>query len=87
IRAQILFKATHVDRVYDKDPVVDNDAVMFDELSYMRVIEKQLHVMDMTAISLAMEHDLPVQVFDLHKKDNIYKAVMGEQIGTRIYNK
>jgi len=87
IRAQILFKATQVDGVYDKDPVVHSDAVMFDELSYMRVIEKQLHVMDMTAISLAMEHDLPVQVFDLHKKDNIYKAVMGEQIGTRIYNK
>ena len=87
IRAQILFKATQVDGVYDKDPQVHDDAVMFDELSYMRVIEKQLHVMDMTAISLAMEQDLPVQVFDLHKEDNIYKAVRGEQIGTRIYNK
>jgi len=86
-RAQILFKATQVDGVYDKDPVVHDDAVMFDELSYMRVIEKQLHVMDMTAISLAMEHDLPLQVFDLHRKDNICKAVMGEDIGTRIYNK
>jgi len=86
-RAQILFKATQVDGVYDKDPVVHDDAVMFDELSYMRVIEKQLHVMDMTAISLAMEHDLPLQVFDLHKEDNICKAVMGEDIGTRIYNK
>lgn len=86
-RAQILFKATQVDGVYDKDPVIHDDAVMFDELSYMRVIEKQLHVMDMTAISLAMEHDLPVQVFDLHKKGNISKAVMGHAIGTRIYNK
>ncbi len=86
--AQILLKATQVDGVYDKDPVVHDDAVMFDELSYMRVIEKQLHVMDMTAISLAMEHDLPVQVFDLHKEDNIYKAVLGQgDIGTRIYNK
>jgi uridylate kinase len=86
-RAEILFKATQVDGVYDKDPVVHDDAVRFDELSYMRVIEKQLHVMDMTAISLAMEHDLPVQVFDLHQADNIYKAVLGEDIGTRIYNK
>ena len=86
-RAQILFKATQVDGVYDKDPVVHDDAVKFDELSYMRIIEKQLHVMDMTAISLAMEHDLPLQVFDLHKADNIYKAVLGEDIGTRIYNK
>ena len=86
-RAQILLKATQVDGVYDKDPVVHDDAVMFDELSYMGVIEKQLHVMDMTAISLAMEHDLPLQVFDLHKADNIYKAVLGHDIGTRIYNK
>ena len=86
-RAEILFKATQVDGVYDKDPMVHEGAVMFDELSYMRVIEKQLHVMDMTAISLAMEHDLPLQVFDLHKKDNICKAVLGEHIGTRIYNK
>jgi uridylate kinase len=84
IRAQILFKATQVDGVYDKDPVVHDDAVMFDELSYMRVIEKQLHVMDMTAISLAMEQDLPLQVFDLHKTDNILKAVLGQEIGTRI---
>lgn len=88
IRAEILFKATQVDGVYDKDPIVHDDAVMFDEISYMRVIEKQLHVMDMTAISLAMEHGLPLQVFDLHQKDNIYKAVLGqEKIGTRIYNK
>ncbi len=87
VRAQILFKATQVDGVYDKDPVVHDDAVMFNELSYMRVIEKQLHVMDMTAISLAMEHDLPLQVFDLHQAGNIFKAVSGEDIGTRIYNK
>jgi uridylate kinase len=66
---------------------VHEDAILFDELSYMRVIEKQLHVMDMTAISLAMEHDLPLQVFDLHQADNILKAAMGRDIGTRIYNK
>ncbi|MCG8548794.1 MAG: UMP kinase [Desulfobacterales bacterium] len=87
IRAQILFKATQVDGVYDKDPHIHDDAVMFDKLSYMRVIEKQLHVMDMTAISLAMEHDLPLQVLNLHKAGNIYKAATGGKIGTRIYNK
>ena len=87
VRAQIIFKATQVDGVYDKDPQVHDDAVMFDKLSYMRVIEKQLHVMDMTAISLAMEHDLPLQVLNLHKADNIYKAATGGEIGTRIYNK
>lgn len=87
IRAQIIIKATQVDGVYDKDPQVHDDAVMFDKLSYMRVIEKQLHVMDMTAISLAMEHDLPLQVLNLHKAGNIYKAATGGEIGTRIYNK
>ncbi|MFH2093087.1 MAG: UMP kinase [Pseudomonadota bacterium] len=86
-RAQILFKATQVDGVYDKDPNIYDDAVRFDELSYMGVIEKQLHVMDMTAISLAMEQNLPLQVFDLHQEDNILKAVLGQNIGTRIYNK
>ncbi len=87
-RAQILLKATQVSGVYNKDPLVHDDAVMFDEISYMRVIEKQLHVMDMTAISLAMEHDLPLQVFDLHKEGNIFKAVTGQEgIGTRIFNK
>jgi len=87
MRAQILFKATQVNGVYDKDPVVHDDALMFNELSYMQIIEKQLHVMDMTAISLAMEHDLPLQVFDLHQADNIFKAATGNDIGTRIYNK
>ncbi len=86
-RSQILFKATQVDGVYDKDPLVYDDAEMFDGLSYMRIIEKKFHVMDMTAISLAMEHDLPLQVFNLHKEDNILKAVTGQKgIGTRIYN-
>ena len=85
-KAQILFKATQVDGVYDKDPNAHSDAVKFDELSYMNVIERQLHVMDMTAISLAMEHDLPLQVLDLHQEDNILNAVLGQKLGTRIYN-
>ncbi len=86
IKADILFKATKVDGVYDKDPVVHDDAVRFESLTYMTVIEKQLHVMDMTAISLAMENNLPLQIFNLHKTDNIYQAVMGHDVGTRIYN-
>jgi uridylate kinase len=88
VKAEILLKATKVDGVYDKDPVLHKDAVMFNKISYMQVIEKQLHVMDMTAISLAMEHDLPLHVVNLYKKDNIYKAVTGQgQVGTLIYNK
>ena len=87
IKAEILFKATKVGGVYDKDPVDHEDAVMYDKISYMQVIEKQLHVMDMTAISLAMEQELPLQVLNLYQSDNVYKAVTGQgRIGTRIYN-
>ncbi len=85
-RSQILLKATQVDGVYDKDPMKHEDANRFDSISYMQVIERQLQVMDITAISLAMEHNLPLQVFNLHETDNILKAVTGQQIGTRIYN-
>ena len=85
INAQILFKATKVDGVYDKDPVVHEDAAFIPEISYMHVLERQLHVMDMTAISLAMDNNLPLQVFDLHKADNILAAVCGQGVGTRIY--
>ena len=85
IKAQILFKATKVDGVYDKDPEVHEDAAFISEVSYMEVLERQLHVMDMTAISLAMDNNLPLQVFDLHRQDNILAAVCGQGVGTRIY--
>jgi uridylate kinase len=84
INAEILFKATKVDGVFDSDPVENNDAKFFKRISYMEVLEKQLHVMDMTAISLAMDNDLPLIVFSLKEKGNIRKAVCGEAIGTRI---
>ncbi|MBT4365773.1 MAG: UMP kinase, partial [Desulfobacteraceae bacterium] len=72
------------DGVFDSDPVENNDAKFFKRISYMEVLEKQLHVMDMTAISLAMDNDLPLIVFSLKEKGNIRKAVCGEAIGTRI---
>ena len=87
IHAQILFKATQVDGVYDKDPAVHEDANFIKKISYMEVLERQLKVMDMTAISLAMDNDLPLQIFDLHTPGNIAKAVCGNGIGTRIYNR
>ena len=86
IHAQILFKATQVDGVYDKDPAIHKDASFIKKISYMEVLEQQLKVMDMTAISLAMDNDLPLQIFDLHTPGNIAKAVCGQGIGTRIYN-
>jgi uridylate kinase len=86
LHCQILFKATQVDGVYDKDPVVYGDASFIKKISYMEVLEQQLKVMDMTAISLAMDNNLPLQVFDLHTPGNIVRAVCGQGIGTRIYN-
>lgn len=85
IHAEILFKATQVDGVYDKDPSAHKDAAFIKKISYMEVIEQQLHVMDMTAISLAMDNGLPLHIFNLHAKGNIARAVCGETIGTRIY--
>jgi uridylate kinase len=86
IRAEILLKATKVDGLYDSDPVVNEDAKFIKKISYMEVIEKQLHVMDMTAISLAMDNELSIIVFNLLNKGNIKKVIRGEAIGTQINN-
>ncbi|MCP3900147.1 MAG: UMP kinase [Desulfobacteraceae bacterium] len=86
IQSQILIKATQVDGVFDKDPNMHDDAIMFDKIAYMEVIQQKLHVMDMTAISLAMEQSLPLHVVNLHKPDNIMRTVLGEEIGTRVYS-
>lgn len=85
IHAEILLKATKVDGLYDSDPVVNRDAILLKRVTYMEVLEKQLKVMDMTAISLAMDNHLPLAVFNLKKKGNIRKVICGEDIGTRIY--
>ncbi|MBU1161547.1 MAG: UMP kinase [Proteobacteria bacterium] len=86
IHAEILLKATKVDGLYDSDPLVKKDAKFIREISYMEVIERQLHVMDMTAISLAMDNHLPLVVFNLANKGNIKKVVCGKVIGTKINN-
>jgi len=84
IHAEILLKATKVDGLYDSDPVVNKKARIIKKTSYIKVIEKQLRVMDMTAISLAMDNKLPLSVFKLKDKGNIKRVVCGEDIGTRI---
>lgn len=86
IHAQILLKATKVDGLYDADPVKNADANFVKDISYMEVLERQLKVMDMTAISLAMDNNLPLTVFNLKGKGNIRRVVTGEHIGTRIHN-
>jgi uridylate kinase len=84
IGADVLLKASKVDGVYDRDPKKDAKAKRFEKLSYLQVLNKRLEVMDVTAISMCMKHDLPIIVFNLRKEGNIVKAVRGEPIGTII---
>ncbi len=84
INAEVLLKATKVDGLYDSDPVINLDARFVKRTTYMDVLGKQLKVMDMTAISLAMDNDLPLIVFNLKDRGNIKKVVTGEDIGTYI---
>jgi len=84
LNAEILLKATKVDGVYDKDPMKHKDAVRIDRIKYYDVIEKQLKVMDLTAISLCMDNNLPIMVFDLFAENSIVRALQGEEIGTII---
>jgi len=86
VNAEVLLKATKVDGLYDSDPAVQEDAKFIKKISYMEVLERQLHVMDMTAISLAMDNKLPLIVFNLTGKGNIRGVVCGEALGTQISN-
>lgn len=82
--ADMILKATKVDGVYTKDPVKYKTAKKFDKLTYLEVLEKQLKVMDATAVSLCMDNKLPMVVFSLREKGNIMKAISGKKIGTVI---
>ena len=82
--ADIILKATKVDGIYSADPVKDPTATKFDTLSYLDVLNDRLKVMDSTAISLCMDNHLPIMVFNLKKKGNIARAVLGEKIGTLV---
>jgi uridylate kinase len=82
IGAEVILKATKVDGVYDADPLKNEGAKKFEELSYIEVLNRELKVMDSTAISLCMDNDLPIIVFNLMEKGNIKRVVSGEPIGT-----
>jgi uridylate kinase len=84
IGADVILKATKVDGVYDSDPLINKQAKKFDELSYLDVLKKQLKVMDATAISLCMDHAIPIIVFSLKKKGNIKRVVLGDKVGTKV---
>jgi len=82
IGAEVILKATKVEGVYDKDPERFPDASFFREITYLEVLNRNLRVMDATAISLCMENKLPIVVFNLKEQGNMKKVVMGERVGT-----
>ena len=82
IEAEIVLKATKVDGVYSSDPLSNKKAKRFSSIDYLEVITKRLKVMDSTAISLCMDNNLPIVVFNMAQKGNIKKVIMGENIGT-----
>lgn len=84
IDAEIIFKATNVDGVYDSDPKTNPDAKRYKNISQMEVLDKGLKVMDSTAASLSMDNNMPILVFSLDEPDNIVKALCGEDIGTLV---
>lgn len=87
IKADVIFKATKVDGIYDSDPVKNPKAVRFDKITYQDVLERQLKVMDASAISLCMDNNLPIMVFNMKESGNIVKAVGGDtKIGTLVSN-
>ena len=82
IKAEVIFKATKVDGIYDKDPLIYKDAVKYDTISYLQVIDKGLKLIDAAATSLCMDNSMPIVVFNMNKKDVLKKAVLGEKVGT-----
>jgi uridylate kinase len=84
IGAEVILKATKVDGVYDSDPLLNKRAQKYDELTYLDVLKRQLKVMDATAISLCMDHQIPIIIFNLKKKGNIKRVVLGDKVGTKV---
>lgn len=82
IDAEVILLAKNVDAVYDSDPKLNQDAVRFDKISYMEVLQRQLGVMDTTATSLCMDNNIPLLVFSIREPENIVKVLNGEKVGT-----
>ena len=84
IGAVVIFKATKVDGIYSADPMKDDSAVKFSQLSYLEILKKGLQVMDSTSVSLCMDNKLPMIIFNVREKSSIKKVLMGEKIGTLV---
>ena len=83
-KAEIILKGTRVDGIYDSDPLKNPKAKKFDRLSYLEVLQRGLKVMDTTAISMCMDHQLPIIVYDLRRKGNLRRIVTGDKLGTLV---
>ncbi|HYF02932.1 MAG TPA: UMP kinase [Patescibacteria group bacterium] len=84
IEAEVIIKGTRVDGIYDSDPEKNSEAKRYELVSYREVIEKDLNVMDLTAITLCKDNDLPIQVFNMNEKGNLKKLLLGEAIATTV---
>jgi uridylate kinase len=84
MRAEVILKGTKVDGIYTADPMIDREARKYDSITYLEVLERQLKVMDATAISLCMDNSLPIVVFNLLEPGNIRRVIMGDAVGTRV---
>jgi uridylate kinase len=84
MRCEVILKGTKVDGIYSADPVIYRDAVRYDSISYLQVLEQRLSVMDATAISLCMDNRLPIVVFKLREAGNMRRVIMGENVGTTV---
>ena len=84
IKADVLLKATKVDGVYNADPVLMKDAVKYDEITYMEILRQGLKVMDLTAVSLCKDNNLPMIIFNMNQPGNIRRVVLGEKVGSLV---
>ena len=84
LKAEILLKATKVDGVYDKDPVKNSDAIKFDQITFKDILDKNIRVMDLTAITLCKENNLPIRIFNINNSKDLKKIVLGSNIGTLV---
>jgi uridylate kinase len=84
MKADVILKGTKVDGIYTADPMIHPEATKYDEISYLKVLEQRLKVMDATAISLCMDNKLPIVVFNLRKPGNLRRVIMGESVGTTV---
>ena len=87
LNADVILKATKVDGIYSDDPIKNPSAERYKSLGYLEVLNRGLHVMDSTAITMCMDNDIPIIVFDLFQEGNTEKVVLGEEIGTLVFGK